>query len=53
MDPEKKLNADFDEWFAKLQAISDVELTAEDWPERWFDGYTPAQALAAGPEHQD
>lgn len=49
-DTETKLNAEFDAWFAKLQALTDVALNKEDWTERWFDGYTPEEALEDGPE---
>lgn len=47
---EAKLNAEFEEWFAKLQALTSEALVPEDWTERWFDGYTPADALEDGPE---
>lgn len=45
-----RLNAEFDAWFAKLQALTSEVLTPEDWTERWFDGYTPEAALADGHE---
>lgn len=53
MDVEAKLNAEFDAWFAKLQALTSDALDQEDWTERWFDGYTPEDALAAGPESDE
>lgn len=45
-----KLEAEFDAWFKELQKLSPEPLDPEDWPERWFDGYTPAEALEDGPE---
>jgi len=48
-DIEKRLQNEFDIWFAKLQNLSELELDPDDWTERWFDGYTPAAALEAGP----
>lgn len=53
MDMEQRLNAEFDAWFAQLQALTSEALDPDDWPERWFDGYTPADALKAGPESDD
>lgn len=47
---EKRLDEEFNAWFARLQALTDEPLTPEDWPERWFDGYTPEEALEDGPE---
>lgn len=52
-DLEAKLNAEFDAWFAKLQALTSKQLNPDDWPERWFDGYTPEEALEAGPENDE
>jgi len=53
-DTEARLKAEFDEWFARLQAIetrrSGAKLDPEDWAGRWFDGYTPEEALEDGPE---
>lgn len=50
IDTEAKLNADFDAWFVKLQALTTEILDPEDWTGRWYDGYTPAEALEDGPE---
>lgn len=47
MDIEARLNAEFDAWFAKLQALSKEALEPEDWADLWFDGYTPEEALEA------
>jgi hypothetical protein len=45
-DLQAKLNAEFDAWFAKVQAITDEALEpSEDWAAAWFDGYTPEDAL--------
>lgn len=49
-DVEKQLNTEFDAWFAKLQVLAKEPLKQEDWTERWFDGYTPEEALEDGPE---
>lgn len=53
MDTEAKLNAEFNDWFGQLQALSDEQLVPEDWTERWFDGYSPKAALEAGPENDE
>ena len=50
MDMEARLYAEFDAWFAKLQALTDRPLVPEEWTTRWFDYWTPEAALAAGPE---
>ena len=50
---EKRLEAEFDAWFARLQLLTSDALEPSDWTERWFDGYTPSDALAAGPEWED
>lgn len=50
---EQKLNAEYDAWFARLQALTKDHLDPEEWTERWFDGYTPEQAFADGPESDD
>lgn len=47
---EQRLQTEFDNWFAKLQEISTEQLDPEDWTGRWYDGYTPSDALAVGPE---
>lgn len=49
-DIEQRLNAEFDAWFARLQALTERVLVPEDWGGRWFDGYTPEDALEDGPE---
>lgn len=49
----KRLQTEFDNWFAKLQELSTDKLDPEDWTGRWYDGYTPSDALAAGPEDDD
>jgi len=48
-----KLEAEFDAWFVRLQALTPDMLDPEDWTEYWFDGYTPEEAFAAGPEDDD
>lgn len=47
-DIEKRLQTDFDNWFAKLQELSAEKLNRRDWIDRWTDGYTPSDALMAG-----
>jgi hypothetical protein len=47
---QKNLETDFDAWFTRLQALTPEVLVAEDWTERWFDGYTPEDALQDGSE---
>lgn len=44
------LQADFDAWFKKLQALTDRALTQDEWTGRWYDGYTPEEALEDGPD---
>lgn len=53
IDIEAAMNAQFDAWFAELQKLSSVALNPDDWGGRWFDYYSPADALAAGPERDD
>ena len=53
MSMAEKLNAEFDAWFAQLQALTRKTLIPEDWTGRWYDGYTPANALEHGPETDD
>jgi hypothetical protein len=50
---EQRLEEEFEAWFARLQALTPDELTPEDWTERWFDGYSPEEALEDGPEMDD
>lgn len=47
---EKRLEAEFDAWFVRLQALTKDPLNQDDWTGRWFDGYTPEDALEDGPE---
>lgn len=47
------LQRQFEEWFAELQKLSSQPLNPDDWGGRWFDYYTPADALTAGPESDD
>lgn len=47
---EARLKADFESWFKRLQALTEQVLVPEDWTGRWFDGYTPEEALEDGPE---
>lgn len=49
MDTEEKMNADYIAWFAKLQALTSRDLAPQDWVTRWFDGYSPSEALEEGP----
>ena len=50
---EEALAAEFDAWFLALQALSPIALDPEDWTGRWYDDYTPAEALEDGPEDDD
>lgn len=45
-----KLQTEYDDWFKRLQALTNKELSPDDWTGRWYDGYTPAEALADGPD---
>ena len=50
-DLKAKLDAEYMAWFAKLQALTDVALDPDaGWIGRWYDGYSPAEALEDGPE---
>ena len=42
---QAKKDAELDAWFAQLQSLTTCKLDVEDWTERWFDGYTPKEAL--------
>ena len=45
-DMEVNLNAEFDAWFIKVQALSKEPIKSdEDWAALWFDGYTPEEAI--------
>ncbi len=48
----ERLKAGFDRWFAELQALTNTRLEPEEWTGRWFDGFTPAEALPLGPEQE-
>ena len=53
MDAGDKLKAEFDSWFARLQALTTEKLNPEDWTVNWYDGWTPEESLAHGPAEQD
>lgn len=53
MDVEQRLNAEFDAWFEELQKLSGEKLDKADWVERWYDGYSPKEALEDGPEDDE
>ena len=44
------LQTEYDEWFKKLQALTSRALDPKDWTGRWYDGYSPAEALEDGPD---
>jgi hypothetical protein len=45
-DLQTRFNAEFDAWFAKVQALTDEVLEpSEEWASFWFDGYAPEEAL--------
>ena len=50
---EGRLNAEYDAWFAKLQALTNAKLNADHYVERWYDGFTPEGALEAGPDDDE
>lgn len=50
-DPD--LNLDFDEWFTRLQALTNEALVEDDWVTRWYDHFTPEEALEDGPEDEE
>lgn len=46
MNLQEKLSAQFDVWFAEVQALTDEALeSSEEWASFWFDGHTPEEAL--------
>lgn len=47
-----KLQAEYDEWFKRLQALTSKVLLPEEWTGRWYDGFTPEEALKEGPEEE-
>lgn len=46
----ENLQVEYDAWFKRLQALTDRALDPGDWTGRWYDGYTPAEALEDGPD---
>lgn len=40
----------YSEWFARLRALTDAPLIFEAYTGRWYDGYTPEDALRFGPD---
>lgn len=44
------LQSQYNDWFKRLQALTDQALDPDEWTGRWFDGYTPADALQDGPD---
>ena len=51
-DMSKKLEMEFDEWFNELKELSAGIVHPTGWVVRWFDGYTPSEALEEGPESE-
>lgn len=45
-----RVNAQYEAWFKQLQALTSEVLDIEDWTGRWYDGYTPSEALEDGPD---
>jgi hypothetical protein len=46
----ERMNAAYEGWFKRLQALTSVALDPNDWTGRWHNGYTPADALEEGPD---
>ena len=44
------LQSEYNDWFQRLQALTDVVLHPDDWVGRWYDRYSPAEALEDGPD---
>ena len=44
------LAEEYEAWFKQLQALTSNALNIEDWTGRWYDGYTPSEALEDGPD---
>lgn len=40
----------YDAWFEELQHLTTNLLDPNDWTGRWYDGYSPAEALEDGPD---
>lgn len=38
-------------WFEDLQHLTSRALDPKDWTGRWYDGFSPAEALAEGPDN--
>lgn len=47
------MEADFDEWFKKLQALATDKLDPDEWTVNWYDGWTPEESLEHGPAGED
>lgn len=50
MEIPEQLKASFEQWFKRLQSLTETKLVAEHWAERWYDGYSPQEALDSGPD---
>lgn len=53
MEPKalgESISASYEAWFKQLQALTSDDLSAADWTGRWYDNYTPAEALLEGPD---
>lgn len=48
-----QVQMEFDVWFRQVQALTPDVLNPEEWTGWWFDGCTPAEAIAKGPEPPD
>ena len=40
----------YDAWLEELQRLTSKVLDPSDWTGRWYDGYSPAEALEDGPD---
>ena len=45
-----RVRASYLEWFGALAKLAGRPLNEDDWTGRWYDGFTPEAALAAGPD---
>jgi len=52
-DFQTRINAEYDAWFKRLQALTKDELDPNEWVDRWYENYTPAEAMEIGPEDDE
>lgn len=44
------LSTQYETWFQELQHLTSEVLDPTEWTGRWYDGYSPSEALEDGPD---